>query len=433
MTVRVVWYTQKRKWYLDGPTPGKKRYRRALGPKPEDKARGEVLATKMNAQQTAMVERRAALVRGQPILGEVALRACWELSRSAYSATANPERLLKRFLVPYFGGLDLRMLTELEIQDFAGKMAQVRKQRSGSGTLGICTIENALSILRRTLYWLESRRDLDFRVPVRRILALGRAAAAAKGARRGIRQAWSPEDAQLLLSQLASHPELHAVCFAALHTGMRKGELLALEWDDIDFRRGTISVSKSLTQADRVKAPKSENSYRTVQMSAALHAGLDAAVALHHVERDLSARAQPSAPPARCPAPALPQLPTHVRVVGAQQPRGSRVGCRADRRPRGDHVQALHASDARQGEAGLPQRDRNSRTIASSRAESAGSAGSRLKLPGIVDAAVAPTGSTIPTLSRSARGTCQTRPSRTPRSSPRAIIPRSTFSLALVQ
>jgi integrase len=275
MTVRVVWYTQKRKWYLDGPTPGKKRYRRALGPKPEDKARGEVLATKMNAQQTAMVERRAALVRGQPILGEVALRACWELSRSAYSATANPERLLKRFLVPYFGGLDLRMLTELEIQDFAGKMAQVRKQRSGSGTLGICTIENALSILRRTLYWLESRRDLDFRVPVRRILALGRAAAAAKGARRG----------QLLLSQLASHPELHAVCFAALHTGMRKGELLALEWDDIDFRRGTISVSKSLTQADRVKAPKSENSYRTVQMSAALHAGLDA------MRRQLHARA----------------------------------------------------------------------------------------------------------------------------------------------
>ena len=39
-----------------------------------------------------------------------------------------------------------------------------------------------------------------------------------------------------------------AMVLLALHTGLRIGELLALEWDDVDFESGIITVSKSLVR-----------------------------------------------------------------------------------------------------------------------------------------------------------------------------------------
>ena len=38
-----------------------------------------------------------------------------------------------------------------------------------------------------------------------------------------------------------------ALYIAALHTGLRKGELLGLKWTDLDLDGGTLSVRRSLT------------------------------------------------------------------------------------------------------------------------------------------------------------------------------------------
>jgi integrase len=40
-------------------------------------------------------------------------------------------------------------------------------------------------------------------------------------------------------------PRLHALVVVALHTGMRKGELLGLEWPRVDFSRGVIQLEKT--------------------------------------------------------------------------------------------------------------------------------------------------------------------------------------------
>jgi integrase len=55
--------------------------------------------------------------------------------------------------------------------------------------------------------------------------------------------------------------------FAALMTGMRKGELLALQWKDIDFEHDEISVTKSVYyegDTPKIKAPKSDAGVRRV-------------------------------------------------------------------------------------------------------------------------------------------------------------------------
>ncbi len=59
----------------------------------------------------------------------------------------------------------------------------------------------------------------------------------------------------------------------ALFCGMRRGEILALTWDEIDFEHRVITVEKSTakTRSGQVtKSPKSETSYRKIAVSADL-------------------------------------------------------------------------------------------------------------------------------------------------------------------
>lgn len=61
--------------------------------------------------------------------------------------------------------------------------------------------------------------------------------------------------------------------YMLLYTGMRKGELLALRWEDIDRDAGVIHVTKSVYHAGSapiVKEPKTESGKRTVVLLDAL-------------------------------------------------------------------------------------------------------------------------------------------------------------------
>ena len=49
-----------------------------------------------------------------------------------------------------------------------------------------------------------------------------------------------PDDVQKLLSNCADH--LKPIVTVAVHTGMRKGELLSLNWDQVNFEQGIISL-----------------------------------------------------------------------------------------------------------------------------------------------------------------------------------------------
>jgi len=59
--------------------------------------------------------------------------------------------------------------------------------------------------------------------------------------------------------------------FTALYTGMRRSEMLALRWQDIDFLFSQVSVSRSLHQLKDgsyvFTQPKSAKSRRTIALS----------------------------------------------------------------------------------------------------------------------------------------------------------------------
>jgi integrase len=76
----------------------------------------------------------------------------------------------------------------------------------------------------------------------------------------------SPDEMPELLRRLEGH-RLHSLVSLAISTGARRGELLALQWDDIDLQRATMRVERSLGETARelyVKSTKTTHGRRRI-------------------------------------------------------------------------------------------------------------------------------------------------------------------------
>jgi integrase len=93
--------------------------------------------------------------------------------------------------------------------------------------------------------------------------------AAPKGLGKAQRKSAAVTEEQIILQNGKEYP----LPFFALMTGMRKGEILALTWGDIDFEHDLIHVTKSLAHESNtpvVKEPKTEAGRRIVPLLAPL-------------------------------------------------------------------------------------------------------------------------------------------------------------------
>ena len=79
----------------------------------------------------------------------------------------------------------------------------------------------------------------------------------------------SASEARKLL-EAAQGDRLEAVYVLAVHTGMRRGELLGLKWDDVDLDGRTVRIRRTLTRKGTgyvLGDPKTKNSRRTVRLT----------------------------------------------------------------------------------------------------------------------------------------------------------------------
>lgn len=87
-----------------------------------------------------------------------------------------------------------------------------------------------------------------------------------RGMRRTERQPPTPEQ----IAAVKQHPEGFGLCaWLFAYTGCRLGEVLALQWKDIDFEAGVIRVSKSVAWINNqpvIHEPKTKNSVRIVPL-----------------------------------------------------------------------------------------------------------------------------------------------------------------------
>lgn len=82
-------------------------------------------------------------------------------------------------------------------------------------------------------------------------------------------EVYDKEDIKKLISALSGH-ELEAHISLALFLGLRRGELLALKWSDINYEDSTITIQRNLVVASSklvLKEPKTEDSMRTIVLT----------------------------------------------------------------------------------------------------------------------------------------------------------------------
>ena len=134
-----------------------------------------------------------------------------------------------KHLLPFFADIQLIDINTSVIRKY-------RQERNREKTLTAATVNRDLSVLRRLLYWAVEEGYLA-QNPLGRLRM--------ERERRTKRPVLSLREEQLLLA--AAPPHLQRIILCALHTGMRRGEILSQRWEDIDFDNRILHVSHSKT------------------------------------------------------------------------------------------------------------------------------------------------------------------------------------------
>lgn len=173
------------------------------------------------------------------------------------SALRSYEQALRTRVFPRLGRERLSALSRTAIQDMVDEMVA-----SGCAP---STTRNAVLPL-RAIY----RRALA-RAEVMVNPTLGLALPAVRARRERVAR---PEQAAALTA--AAPPADRALWATALYAGLRRGELMALRWQDVDFDAGSIRVERGWDSAQGPIEPKSRAGRRRVPMAQPLRAHLPA-------------------------------------------------------------------------------------------------------------------------------------------------------------
>jgi len=168
------------------------------------------------------------------------------------SAIRSYEAALRDHIVPRIGRTRLADVQHRDVQRIADELLADGRDPS--------TIRNALMPLR--VVFRRAVEDGDLAVNPCTHLRLP----AVRGRRERIA---SPEEAQRLLSPLPARDR--PIWATALYAGLRRGELLALRWEDVDLANGVLRVERSYDEKERVEIePKSRAGRRAVPIVGAL-------------------------------------------------------------------------------------------------------------------------------------------------------------------
>lgn len=152
-----------------------------------------------------------------------------------------------KHLLPFFADIPLLNINASAIRKY-------RQERHREKTLTVATVNRDLSVLRRVLYWGVEEGYLSSN-PLGRLRM--------ERERRTKRPVMSLREEQLLIA--ASPEHLQRIILCALHTGMRRGEILQQRWEDIDFDNRILHVSHSKTpEGEAREIPLTDRLYESL-------------------------------------------------------------------------------------------------------------------------------------------------------------------------
>lgn len=167
------------------------------------------------------------------------------------SAIRNLEQALKLRILPRLGHMMVVELTRGDVQRFVDYLLTTGLNPS--------TIRNSLNPLR--LIYRQAMLYGEVAVNPTTGLQLP----AVRGTRDRVA---APEEAARLLELVPDRDR--AIWATAMYAGLRRGEMFALEWSDIDFDRGVINVERGWDVQEGVIFPKTKAGVRVVPLVRAL-------------------------------------------------------------------------------------------------------------------------------------------------------------------
>lgn len=169
------------------------------------------------------------------------------LKASTYSGY---RKVVMGHLIPQFGALPLPELTRKAVRDQLRSMEVTNK-----------TLANIQSVLRKALTDAADEYELIESNPLAGWTFRNKDALPSEDE---VDPFTAEEQAAILMSLDGQARNLVQFAF---WTGMRTSELVALDWADVDFLRGTVRVSKAQTQASReAEVPKTAAGRRDVKL-----------------------------------------------------------------------------------------------------------------------------------------------------------------------
>ena len=201
-----------------------------------------------------------------------------EIWKRDYGSTELAPSTYKRYLgilesriIPFFGHFRVDKIKPTDIMQFydlLSKDTQIvrRKDNNGKKTGKPLSPKTILehhrllrAMLQKAVYW-----QMIVSNPAERVQA--------PKTKKPKRKYYDDEQSKALISNLMELTEeqfkYKVAIILTIFTGVRLGELMGLEWDDIDFRNGIVSINRSSQYlADKgvfTKTPKTESSIRDV-------------------------------------------------------------------------------------------------------------------------------------------------------------------------
>ena len=175
------------------------------------------------------------------------------------------EQIVRQHIIPVLGDYELDAITSRNLQSFITDLTQTGNLKTGNG-LSSNSVNSIINVIQgsiRTAYRLgvvsqcASEKLLRPKCMEKQI------------------ECFSIQEQNKIVTEVLSCNKTHLVGIViCLYTGLRIGELLALTWDDIDFERGMLSVTKSCHDGKNssgvygriIDTPKTYSSIRSIPL-----------------------------------------------------------------------------------------------------------------------------------------------------------------------
>lgn len=234
------------KWYFYGKHKDRTNYkRRGFDTKKEALIAEMKYLEEYETEQADRLEREKVEVPFELLVEEYME---WYEARRKYSSTYKVRSVINNHILPIYQGKFVSDITASDIMDHQTKL--INRGYSGSHCEKVHTVTSSI-----------------FKFAIRKEYIKENPASIAGGPdikKNKPMEYWTLEEFKEFIVHVDD--EMYYALFMTLYySGMRKGELLALTWADIDFLNNTINIDK--TEYKRViQTPKTESSIRKIYM-----------------------------------------------------------------------------------------------------------------------------------------------------------------------